>query len=86
MRVALLAFGLTLGCGTPEYRACENICKELVRNCSYDAFPTTESCMLGCADELANGADVFEQEDCVLDAECDTFAIVECHNSFGSDS
>jgi len=42
--------------------------------------------MQGCADELANGADIFQQEECILDADCDTFAIIECQNSFGSDS
>lgn len=87
MRIILLALGLATGCATTaEYKACESMCKELVRTCSYEAFPTTDSCMVGCAEEAANGADVFGQEDCILDADCDTFAIVECQNSYGSDS
>lgn len=85
MRTLALALCLGAGCETPEYRACEDMCTELVRQCSYAAFPTTDSCMQGCADELANGADVFGQEECILEAECDTFAIVECQNTFGSD-
>ena len=86
MRIGILSFGLLIGCSSAEYRACKNMCTELVRACSYAAFPTTDSCMQGCADELANGADIFQQEECILDADCDTFAIIECQNSFGSDS
>ena len=64
MRIILLALGLATGCATTaEYKACESMCKELVRTCSYEAFPTTDSCMVGCAEEAANGADVFGQED-----------------------
>ena len=81
MLLCLFAYG----CGTPEYRACEDMCKELGRTCAYAAFPTTDSCMQGCADELDNGADIFGKEECILDAECDTFAIVECQNSYGSE-
>ena len=86
MRTSIFVLFFAAGCGTPEYRACEDMCTELVRQCNYAAFPTTDSCMQGCADELANGADVFGHEECILDAECDTFAIVECQNTYGSES
>ena len=43
-RLTLLCL-FAYGCGTPEYRACEDMCKELVRTCAYAAFPTTDSCM-----------------------------------------
>ena len=90
MRPILLGFGLALGCTEPveddEYEACVSLCDELVQSCSYDAYPTTESCMAGCADEVNEEVNVFELEACILDAECDTFAIIECQNHAGPDS
>ena len=86
MRFGLFATLLALGCTTQEYAACDDMCTELVRECSFDAFPTTESCMTGCADEMANGSDVEGKKECILDADCDTFAIIECQNNYGSDS
>jgi hypothetical protein len=86
MRIGLLSLVMMMGCAEPEYKACKSLCTELVRGCQLQAFPTTDSCMLGCADEAANGADVLAQEPCVLEAECDTFAILECQNEFGAGS
>lgn len=86
MRNLLLAAVLLAGCNSTEFSACDSLCTELVRNCSYEAFPTTESCMTGCAAEMGGGADIDAQEECILDAECDTFAIIECQNTFGSES
>ena len=87
MRPIVWVLGLALGCAEPvaddEYEACVSLCDELVQSCSYDAYPTTESCMAGCADEVNEGANVFDLEACILDAECNTFAIIECQNHFG---
>jgi hypothetical protein len=90
MKLGLLVLSLALGCTEPvaddEYEACVSLCDELVRTCSYDAYPTTESCMAGCADQVNAEAELFELEACILDAECDTFAIIECQNHHGSGS
>lgn len=84
VRTPVLLVLLGIGCGgTSEYSACDELCVELVRNCQYDAFPTTESCLTGCALDAENGADVAAHSDCIVDADCDTFAIIECQNSFG---
>jgi len=89
MKSTVFALGLALGCTEPEtddeYEACVSLCDELVASCSYDAYPTTESCMAGCADQVNAEAEVFELEVCILDAECDTFAIIECQNHFGAE-
>ena len=88
MRTTLWVLGLVLGCAEvetdDEYEACVSLCDELVAGCSYDAYPTRESCMSGCADQVNGEAELFELEACILDAECDTFAIVECQNQYGA--
>ena len=90
MQVNSIFFGFVcaLGCAEPvvddEYEACTSLCKELVRECSYDAYPTTESCMAGCADVIEAEAELFELEVCILEAGCDAFAIIECQNHFGT--
>ncbi len=90
MRPIVWATGLLLGCTETvvddEYEACVSLCDELVEACSYNAYPTTESCMAGCADQVEDEAELFELEACILDAECDTFAIIECQNHFGAES
>ena len=76
---------LAVGCASgPIEQACDDMCDELVRSCEYEAFPTNESCFQGCLFESEEGGDVEAQADCVLSAECDTFAIVECQNDFGA--
>ncbi len=63
--------------------ACDEICDELVLRCGYEAFPSYDSCTQGCSYNAEQGADVDGQLDCVVGAECDTFAIVECEHAFG---
>ena len=88
VRPSVVGFVCAFGCADPvvddEYEACSNLCDEMVRECSYDAYPTTESCMAGCADDIEAEAALFELEVCILEADCDTFAIIECQNHFGS--
>jgi hypothetical protein len=71
-----------IGCQTPEYRTCDAMCTELVQTCDYDAFPSMDSCMQGCASQSAAGSDIEGHEQCIMEASCDTFAIVECQNAF----
>ncbi len=84
LKVSLFLIPLFAGCAAGEYSACDDMCTELIRSCGYDAFPSTDSCMTGCAFEAERGADVDGQADCILEAECDTIAIIECQNTYGS--
>ena len=73
-----------LGCGldstVPEEVAntCVSICEELVYECGFEAFPTMESCLSGCAYQSEEGGDIDAQNSCVQDAACDTFKIIQC--------
>jgi hypothetical protein len=61
---------------------CGRMCRELVQNCGYAAYPTFDSCLQGCGYNESEGADIDGQEACVAAAECDTFAIVECEHAY----
>ena len=63
---------------------CGDMCRELVQDCSYAAFPTVESCYEGCLWADENGGQITEQQACVEQAECNTFAIVECEHAYGA--
>jgi hypothetical protein len=80
---------LLVACGPkalPGSPVCDEMCAELVEKCEYAAFPTTTSCVQGCLYAENEGGDVKGQRDCVLEAECDTFDIVECEHEFGPES
>jgi len=62
---------------------CEDLCRDLVVGCNYDAFPSLQSCEVGCAYNEKQGADIEGQLSCVEKAECDTFRILECEHRFG---
>lgn len=64
---------------------CDDMCRELVQTCGYAAFPDLSSCLDGCAYDSSQGADVAGQAQCVIDSQCDTFAIVECQHVYGLD-
>ena len=61
---------------------CGEMCDELVSTCSYAAFPSMDSCLQGCEFDSTNGRDVDGQKDCVAEAECNTFAIVEGEHAY----
>lgn len=85
---ALLSLPLLmlLGCEQKvENQTCENICEELVFNCSYDAYPSKDSCMQGCLYKFEQGAKMERAETCIMEAECDTFEIIECEHAEGVD-
>ena len=87
MRALCLApLALLLGCEQKvENQTCENICDELVNSCMYDAYPTHDSCMQGCLYNTQQGARMERAETCILDADCDTFKIIECEHAEGVD-
>ena len=69
--------------GSGEKSDCDEMCNELYGACDYAAFPDKLSCMEGCLFAEENNADVESQKECVLEAACDTFAIIECENTYG---
>ena len=84
--------GALVGCNGGESSValagpCGDMCKNLVQECGYAAFPTVESCFDGCLYAEEEGADVGAQSTCVETAmaggTCDTFAIVECEHAHG---
>jgi len=81
---AVLALLFVAGCESAATPAtpCGEMCDTLVRDCSYEAFPSFESCLQGCEFDQTNGRDTEGQKDCVQQAECDTFEIVECENAY----
>jgi hypothetical protein len=82
--VCLLGFALLCGCvGEESDGPCADLCGVLVGECGYAAFPDMASCLDGCAFEASEGQDVVGEAICVSNAECDTFAILECENTFG---
>ena len=72
--------------GSPEYGICADVCEELYQRCAYSAYPSYESCIEGCAYNEEEGADMESQLSCFQEAECDTFAIIECENQHGASS
>ena len=72
-----------LGCEAEAEVPCETLCDELVKTCEYKAFPEYDSCVSGCLYDEEAGGQSEALRDCVLDAACDTFAVVECENDFG---
>jgi hypothetical protein len=79
----LLALGTAPACKDEEPTSCELMCDELVKTCEYDAFPDWDSCVEGCLYDEDNGARIDKELECVTDAACDTFAIVDCQHEFG---
>ena len=64
--------------------SCERLCDHLIGACAYDAYPTVDSCMAGCADQVNADVDIEVLETCIVEAGCETFAIVECQNHHGA--
>jgi len=78
----------TTGCSSSStpITACDQLCDELMGECSYAAFPDRESCLQGCLYNESEGANTDAHLTCVEEALCDTFAIVECENQHGASS
>ena len=72
---------LLFSCGTAETTeddVCAVLCEELVVTCSSEAYPDRTSCLQGCGWDAEIGEDIAGLSQCVTDAACDPFAIVEC--------
>ena len=69
----------------PTDEVCATMCQELVQTCEYDAYPSYESCMQGCAYELEQGGKIEPQSQCIVKAECDAFEIVDCQHRYGAE-
>ncbi len=82
-----LAAALLGGCSTSSgvTGPCDELCRELVQECGFTAYPSRESCYQGCDYNQEQGADIDAQLTCVQAAACDTFAIVECEHAHGTD-
>ena len=65
---------------------CNDLCNELQGTCGYDAYPDYRSCVEGCAYYQEDGVDVEGQLSCIQEAQCDTFAVLECENQYGIES
>ncbi len=85
------AIGLLVACagssgGDPE---CSPLCRLLVQDCGFQAYPEFDSCIQGCAYDREQGSDITLLTECIQgavpvdDGECDTFTIVECSNAYG---
>lgn len=90
MRALLLSlplfFSMLSGCTAQEQEeTCDTICDELVLSCEYEAYPTRESCLQCCLYKTQQGAKMERAESCILNAECDTFEIIECEHAEGVD-
>lgn len=81
----LLLWLAACGATAPTDPECDSLCEELINDCGYEAFPDFGSCLNGCGYDREQGADIPGQLQCVQDAECDTFAVVECTHAFGPD-
>jgi len=79
---------LLVSCGGQGVEAspCVDMCETLIFDCRYAAFPDEESCLQGCGYNETEGGDIEGQLQCVEEASCDTFAIVECENLYGATS
>jgi len=86
--VLLGCFLLLAACAgqSVETSPCVDLCEVLILDCRYAAFPDEESCLQGCGYNETEGGDIGGQLQCVEEASCDTFDIVECENLYGATS
>lgn len=85
MNWAVLVLGLVCGCDTAaeEDATCAAMCQELVETCEFTAYPSYESCLQGCAYSRKEGGDMEQESACILKADCDEFAVIECEHAYG---
>lgn len=88
MRAALLVLlaGLSACAKTDDDVAtCETLCTELVTTCAFDAYPSFDSCLQGCAYDGTLGADLEQEASCIQASECDVFRVLGCQHRFGAE-
>lgn len=74
---------LLLACAPGAARSCEDLCRTLVQECGYEAYPSFQSCQEGCAYAIEQGADVEAEKACIEAASCDVFRVLECEHDHG---
>jgi hypothetical protein len=89
MKFVLASLSLLVACSQKVVadapQECTDLCRELVSECRYEAYPTLDSCLQGCVYRIEEEKlDMAEQAECVLAAECDTFEIIECENEISA--
>lgn len=83
MKFAALLLFAACNAATAPQGPCDEMCRSLVQDCGYAAYPSLESCRQGCEYNATQGADASAQSACVTEAACDTFAILECEHAYG---
>ena len=83
-----LCFIPVLACATQNSGSspCYKLCQELVQTCDYDAFPSFASCEEGCLYYEEEEVDIQSQLECITEAECDPFSVIECEHQHGVSS
>ncbi len=76
----LVLAALLTGCSKDA--PCETLCRSLVMDCEYAAFPTLDSCVEGCLYDQDQGADIKGEMECMDAAACDPIGTVECAREF----
>jgi hypothetical protein len=85
MKLVFVLSMFVAGCDTSaaEDETCAAMCQELVETCEFAAYPSYESCMQGCAYARKEGGDMERESACILKAECDEFAVIDCEHAYG---
>ena len=68
----------------PPEQSCEDACQDLFMECGFEAFPDRSSCTMGCMYEAEQGAQIATLQECVKEADCNIFSVIECQNAFGA--
>ncbi len=82
MRVTLAFLFLPACTPEAEQSTCDQVCEELVMTCEYAAFPDYASCQEGCLYNEERGVNTRGQLKCFTDAQCNTFAVLECEHQY----
>jgi len=86
LRTLLPTLALAAGCFHPDTdAACEAMCGQLVTECAYEPYPSYDSCLQGCGYDVSQGVAVTWMADCVADAGCNPFPLLECQHTYGSE-
>lgn len=76
----LLALASLAGCA--QETPCESLCKTLVMDCEFAAYPSLDSCIEGCLYDEELGADIEGENECIVAQQCDLIGTVDCAREF----
>ena len=75
------------GSSTVGETPCEELCLELVNQCGFSAYPDYTSCLEGCVyNETEEDQQTEDMLECVMEASCNEFEIMECEHQHGAES